>query len=849
MASIYERRNLSLPIVSGLFYRPRIAGLLKQGLSNPIMVIKAAPGYGKTIETAGYLSKAPVRLAWMRVTQLDNLPSHFWDNLTASLSQEFPISAERLKAIGYPDTLAKADACIHALANDFYSGATAVLVIDDYDKIHNQEIRLIFEYMIELGMENLCLILIVRKGIDMIGLRGSGEISTITTADLAFTAAETYGILKKYNSAVTSDLADKIYRDTDGWPLMVSIISHQLKKQQHSYTDIRSQSLEAAYIMYENECFSAYSNDLQLLLIRLSLFYSFPSELIKKLCRNNIAEAITMLKDNMFVVHNYTTHEYSFLNFYREFLISKQIFLAKKDKITTYGLAGDCVLEYNLLAAAEYYSLGQRYDDMLLAIIRFIGEQMVISRSDCLFLRQNLERLPKEIAKENMLAGYIKACLFIQELQPEKALGVLVGMEKILLAEGTPQACKMLGEVYERMAGIHMMLSRECFMDFYQLACNYIPDGSAFKQKNMLRFKNYSLIAMEGSSPGALKRMEQTVHKGISYMKCIENGAAAGFQYLFSAETAIAAFNLDRAKKMVEMTIVEGQADNQYDIVSNAFYLKAQIAYLQGNYFGMTSGIEALNHYLNTINVPEMDDMITFGETWLCLCMNDFERLPGWIYNADSALTKMLPLAIGREETLYSVYLLMRQQYKELIAYLEPIKNWYKKKGAGDWIYAQVRLAIAYYHLGEETKALETLLEAYHLTYHNYIVTPFIEAGSHMLELINLIRQSEMKEFDPLWIAHIYSKADEFNQLRNAMIKEHKKAKHLKKSKTSKLSNRELNVLEDLTIGMTREEIATQNYISVNTVKSTITSIYNKLGAVNRADAVRIGIAEGILKI
>jgi LuxR family maltose regulon positive regulatory protein len=46
---------------------------------------------------------------------------------------------------------------------------------------------------------------------------------------------------------------------------------------------------------------------------------------------------------------------------------------------------------------------------------------------------------------------------------------------------------------------------------------------------------------------------------------------------------------------------------------------------------------------------------------------------------------------------------------------------------------------------------------------------------------------------------------------------------------------------------LTREEIAIVNHISLDTVKSEIKSVYAKLHAVNRADAVRIALTEGRL--
>jgi LuxR family maltose regulon positive regulatory protein len=62
------------------------------------------------------------------------------------------------------------------------------------------------------------------------------------------------------------------------------------------------------------------------------------------------------------------------------------------------------------------------------------------------------------------------------------------------------------------------------------------------------------------------------------------------------------------------------------------------------------------------------------------------------------------------------------------------------------------------------------------------------------------------------------------------------------------LSPREITVIRGLSQGLTRDDIAQGSSISINTVKSVIRSVYNKLGAVNRADAVRIAAALGILK-
>jgi LuxR family maltose regulon positive regulatory protein len=62
------------------------------------------------------------------------------------------------------------------------------------------------------------------------------------------------------------------------------------------------------------------------------------------------------------------------------------------------------------------------------------------------------------------------------------------------------------------------------------------------------------------------------------------------------------------------------------------------------------------------------------------------------------------------------------------------------------------------------------------------------------------------------------------------------------------LLRRETAVLRALSQGFTRDDIARREGISLNAVKEIIKNLYHKLGAVNRADAIRIALASGLLK-
>lgn len=63
------------------------------------------------------------------------------------------------------------------------------------------------------------------------------------------------------------------------------------------------------------------------------------------------------------------------------------------------------------------------------------------------------------------------------------------------------------------------------------------------------------------------------------------------------------------------------------------------------------------------------------------------------------------------------------------------------------------------------------------------------------------------------------------------------------------LTDRELEVLQLVAQGLANKQIAEELYISEHTVKFHISSIYGKLGASNRAEAVTLGIRQGLITL
>lgn len=839
-----------LPFDSSFLKRPRISRLLEDGLSCNLIALVAAPGYGKTQETAAFLSTRDIRLGWVRMTRLHNLPSYFWQSLVGALRQEFAVMAEKLDTLGFPDSLAKIDSFLHILSGDIYANKFSVLVIDDYDKIENREIKQIFEYLFEASLENFCLVMISRHEIeiDPVSLRSGGSVARIAQRELSFTESELREYYHQLQLSLTETMLKRIYTDTGGWPLMIHLLADQIRSDSN-YRDSLDTSHRKVNHLFEREHFSAYPPPVKRLLVLLSTMSDFSVWMVHQLAGDFAQQLIQTLNSHVFVTYDFISGTYTYQNMYRQFLLEKQNLTTEEERNRALQIAGDAALQQgSLLDAIEFYSRCRRFDDMVDAIVRFIARHFAMSRSQGSFLLEKLLLIPDEAASGNNLADYCKACLYIQSLQPEEALSILQKMEARLTGSDRPGDKSMLGEVYERMAGIHMMYRKESFLDYYRKASELLPNGSVYKSKKMLRFKNFNIISTEDYAPGALERMETSLHDGIQYMIRVEN-SAQGFQHLFSTETAFATLNFDRAKQSAYRAIYDATTGNQHDIVCSAYYLLAKTACMLGNYADMTGHIESLRRYADLVDMQEINEIRDYADSWYYFQLGQTERIVPWIIAAQSGIASQMPLAIGREETLYAGYLLYCKRYDETISLLEQIKDWYMIKGWGDRINANILLSFAYQRQNNYDKARERLWDAYEMTYHNRILAPFIEGGTATCDLLQLVqKQPGPQPFDQEWLREVSQKALDFTKRTSRMAHEHKQAGAAAQTPLSPLSKRETDILRRLAQGQMREEIANEFHISMNTVKSHIRAIYNKLGAVNRADAVRIAIHMGIIE-
>jgi LuxR family maltose regulon positive regulatory protein len=204
----------------------------------------------------------------------------------------------------------------------------------------------------------------------------------------------------------------------------------------------------------------------------------------------------------------------------------------------------------------------------------------------------------------------------------------------------------------------------------------------------------------------------------------------------------------------------------------------------------------------------------------------------------------------GIELLIQIKWYLSKKMYPQALVSMEAFRrepgNYY---GLAAFLFGKVTLnaieAVCRYYTGETETAFRSLETAYAAAESNGLDMPFIELGWDMRSLAEAALRGG-SSIPQSWLEKIQRNASAYGK--KLLIAAEQQNRDTPEKPPVVLPRREMKVLADLSRGLTREDIAEEEALSVYAVKGLIKIIYDKLGAVNRADAIRIATAMGMFK-
>ena len=241
--------NASLPATkfyvptprSDLVPRPRLTGMLSEGLADPLILISAPAGFGKTTLIAEWHHSPSGRalpLAWLSLEAEDNDPTRFLTCFASALESLKPgMLAEAETAFqSFPPLQPKAimEALIHCLSTIPDSFA---LVLEDYHSITASAIHDTVAYLVGHLPSQMHVILSSRTDppLSLSRLRVRGNLAEIRTDDLRFTREETDTYLNQVmRLALSTEDIDTLEARTEGWIAGLKLAALSMQNDPHA---------------------------------------------------------------------------------------------------------------------------------------------------------------------------------------------------------------------------------------------------------------------------------------------------------------------------------------------------------------------------------------------------------------------------------------------------------------------------------------------------------------------------------------------------------------------------------------------------------------------------------------
>jgi LuxR family transcriptional regulator, maltose regulon positive regulatory protein len=213
-------------VPSWLVPRPRLDRLIAEGTRNAVTTVTGPPGAGKTMALALWVSgSAPAGpIAWLTIDDYDNRPRAFWSYVLAAL-QRAGVPIPRALSV-----TVRRYALDHEFLLRFASLMAAqsppvTLVLDDLHLLSAPKVMDGLAYVLRHAGPGLRLVAASRIDplLPLHRYRLNGELSEIRASDLAFTVAESRLLVAQHGVTLSAESLQCLTARAEGWAAVIRL--------------------------------------------------------------------------------------------------------------------------------------------------------------------------------------------------------------------------------------------------------------------------------------------------------------------------------------------------------------------------------------------------------------------------------------------------------------------------------------------------------------------------------------------------------------------------------------------------------------------------------------------------
>ena len=808
----------------GVYFPPRLLKALDGIWDYPLTILEAPIGYGKTTAVKHFLNDKNAEVLWLRV--YDDSTDGFWDSLTRLFIGLKEDLYRSLSKLGTPDDSVSFREILKLLSSIELS-RKCVLVIDDYHLLGSTKIDGFLASLIENEVENLHIVLTQRytklQKLEELSLKGllyhiTKESFELTAEDIV----EYYGIC---GVSISQEQAGQLLLTTEGWisALYLMLLSF--------LEDGILEPPDSIYKLIGKTVYTPLSEKLKELIIKISVFDSFTVKQAAFISGDkDVGEMLAaIVGENAFVGYDSRSKTYQIHSLFRVYLRDVMENRGLDFKNDLYRQAAAWYLENRDYTAARqfWYACGDFED-----ILRSIEEEKAkhFTKENMKTLRKYLDECPAEIKGRHHYALLILSIHLILHNEFQ-VFGRVCGevAENINRDDNLNdvQCRELFGE-------LEILLGIASFNDLKKMATHFEKawqrlgrSTSIFNVEVDWTHGSPSVLYLYYRESGKLWENLADLQNGLPCYRNLTGGHSSGGEYVMEAECYYNTGDFTSAEIALNKALHKARLSDQWGIVLAAMYLHMRVDLMKGDFEHMFHLLAGLREemadrveyqYLNKVELCEISFYAQLDQKY---------KIPESLARPESGEIRLLHASFAMFNIIYGRVLLINEQYTELLGsadyFLETASFYPNLLGV---IYAYIYLAAANLKIHRNAEAKEILNKAMDIAMPDELYMPFVENGDYIEPLlleytVQGAHQEQAQKILELY--ETYSAAKE------------KIKKTYFNAEKPELTSREIEIARLAAGGLTNKEIADKLFVSANTVKFTLKSVFSKLSISSRA--------------
>ncbi len=876
MLSPVIQTKLTIPFIPpSSISRPQLIKQLDQGLQlgHRLLLVTAPPGYGKTTLLSAWTNQNAARFSWLTLDESDNDPVQFWSDLTNALEKYTLGLCEPVQTLLQNNPLHQlpSDLLLAVVINRLAQENTPlVLVLDDYHVIQNERIHTALVNLLARIPVNFHIALTSRTEppLQLTRLRARGQLTEIHMAALSFSEREATDFLNQsMHLELTGEEAALLNQRTEGWIAglqLAGLTLHSLGKEKAAHF-IRSFGGGHRHIMdyLTDEVLQYQSEQIQTFLLQTSLLERLSAPLCEAVTSLKNTQAIleSLERSNLFIIPLDSERQwYRYHPLWAEMLQTRLKREQPEQVSQLHRRAADWFARNNFLDEAIAHALSAGEAEQAADLLESIAKGLVL-RGGGATLQTHLEKLPQDIIRVRPTLLIAQAWALVMDGYLDEATSIL---DEMSLRGGlSPTQLGEIAAVRAIIATIHQDIP--AIQQYADTALRLIPLEDS-QLRCVVLLSQGTAAVLSGAIEQSIRLLEQAIqesmrgHQPIIYLVAVStlaqtyealgnfNEAERLHRQVIALETDSALGGLpligvgyvglggilhehlyfDEAESALQKGLAIGQRWGSPEIQIGAYFSLARLRYTQGRVEEAFTILEKLeSDFASAMPIHERGH-IQAMKVRFRLAQGQMAQAKAWARGL--APVAYEPILFG-DEIQFLVLTRIWQASEETASaqkLLDHLEGMARSGGRNSLI---------------EVLLLKTLAKA----------SSQKEREQYLQEALSLVEpQNQRRVFvdepELLPLLQTYHSGHPENKfVINLLADFERRAAAMQKPPTL-LSEREMDVLRLMAMGLSNQEIADRLVVALSTVKSHVKSILMKLGAENRTAAVTRAQELGLLE-